>query len=290
MKSLLVTLLIICTINISYANKNKVVSEDYGNVKILFTSSHYYEEMNKSLIIGEYSEMLSKKLGYNSQITLWFKHSFSNNSISNYEVTHDRKNDSSKNNEIFIKMEDDIYDVCNVLSLLEYSILNVKSIGNWNGNEIIGNNNPPSKLLKNILGNKVYKPRKIEELDNLSQNAKYYFKNDKFHFFKINNGSEEIVLSLDNIFQLSDKGEYSYLLFDSVNSFYFVPVNRMKNVSKRIDINDTKNHYMPYKVRGISNQLSSITFSKLKSDERERVALYDEEKEVLIQNILKLIQ
>lgn len=290
MKSLLATLLVICSINISYAHKNKVISEDYGNVKVLFTTGHYFQEINKGLIIGKYSEMLSKELGYNSQITLWFKHSFSDSDIHNYEVTHDRKDDPSKSKEIFIKMEDDSYDVCDILGLLEYSILNVNSIGSWDGNKIIDNLSTSSKTLKEVLNNKVYKPQEVTELNNLSQNSRYYFKDDKFHFFRINDGNEEIILSLDDIFQLSDKGEYSYLLFDSINSFYFIPIDRRKSVSEKIEIKDAKDQYMPYRVSEISNQLTSVTFTQFRSNKRERVALYDEEKQVLTQDILKLIK
>ena len=68
------------------AHETKVIIENYNNVKVVFITGFYYEEINNALIAGQYAERLSNHLNFNFHITLMFKHGYTKNYTREYKI------------------------------------------------------------------------------------------------------------------------------------------------------------------------------------------------------------
>lgn len=186
-------------------------------------------------------------------------------------------------------MLDNEFNVLEVLKLIEYSIEHIDELNKSSKNITLEKiRNPKSEILKNILTNKIYRPATVPQLDIDVTAVSYYYQNDKFHIFRIENGIEVTLFSFENVYQVAGVDEYSLILFDSKGSFYFISSNRLKKPSPKIKINDAKDQILPYQVRLLSNNLISITFPELRKENNERVFIYDYKKEKRIQDLSKL--
>lgn len=291
MKYLAFLVLFLLGQNISYAHKNQTVTQDFGNIKVIYTSGFLYEELNKTLIIGQYAEDLSKKMDFSHQITLLFQHQ---PNLREDEIYYSFKNNGLKNKipeEIFLEMKDSQFAIPEVLKLIEYSIVHQKnlSIGSVN-KEPEKTRESRSETLKNVLANKVYRPAIVGQLDTGIKAISYFYQKDGFHVFRIENGVEKILFKYKNIYQIAALDENSLLLFDTKKSFHYISSNRLEKASKKIKINRTKEQILPYKVHLLSNHLLSITFSELRNNKPERVMLYDYKKEKTLQNLYEYLK
>lgn len=274
----------------AYAHKTKVVVEDFGNIKVIFTTGFYFEEMNKGLIIGQYAEMLSKELNFEQQVTLWFDHSYTKKIIKEYNINDRDFDEYSKKNGIFIKMNDRSYEVSDVLQLLEYSILNYNKISNVDGIEILNSLRVKSKNVEDVLSNKIYRPTIIKELENKNSLISYYYKDGHYHLYRNESDGENILFIFDNIFQLTEINENSTIVFSSPDTFYFITNDRLANPSKKVNITNIDSYYYPYQIRDISSDITSITMYSVPNTNNQRVMIFLNREEKLIQNLRDFIR
>ena len=290
MRKIIFTVLVI-SFGHCFAHKNVTVSENFSNVRVLFTTSFHYEEINKALIIGQYAERLSKKLGYEDSVTIWFKHDYAKSNTDSFTVTHDLKNDPSKSNDIFITLVDTEYVVKDILRLLEYSIQNVTKIDNWDGKSIIKKiSDKTSELLNDIVQEKIYRPETIHKLEIPNKAVSYYYKDESFHIYRVENDIEKVLLKVENIFQFSSDNDFATIIFDTNESFYHIDNNRLIKPSNRIKIDNAEGNHIPYIVKSISYNKTSISFFKSKNSNQQRVMIYLQDQEKLVQNLDKIIR
>ena len=286
-KGILIIFIIIGFSNI-YAHKNVTISQSFGNVRVIFTTGYYYEEINKALIIGQYAENLSKKMNFNNQITLFFKHNISHHREVYYKLRNNVEEEDNTD-EIFLDMKDNEFSIFQILKLIEYAIINIDKLDNLDGITLLKKDeNKYSKILKDVLEKKIYRPIIVKELNIPNNGISYFYKEDRFHVFRIENKSEKILLNLKNIHQIAEVDEYSFLIFNSKKSFYYITSNRLKKPSQRIYIDNVYKQIIPYKVYKLSNYIISITFPEFRSTKSERIMLFDHNKKLLIQDISEL--
>lgn len=281
MKQFLAVLFIIIGCSKSYAQKNVTVSQSFGNIKVVFTTGYYYEEINNALIIGQYAEKLSQKLNFHSPIILFFRHNIGHDREIFYHINNNIS-DNRKDREIYFEMKDREFNILNILKLMEYTILN--KTPNIDGAHLF-EEIKISTILAAVLENKIYRPAILKELQIANNGISYFFRNGRFHVFRKENDKEKILFDFQQIYQIAEIDEYSMLIFDSKESFYYVSSNKLKNPSPRIYIENATDQILPYKVCNLSNTLVSITFSEFRSIQDERVMLFNHRNEFLIQDV-----
>lgn len=146
-----------------YAHKNINVTKTFKNVKIVFSTGYYYEEINKALIIGKYAEQLSSNLDFDNKITIWFRHIYTDHLPKSYTIKHNKRNSLTNTNEIFLELYDTEYNIEDVLKLVEYSIKNINNFKETDGIKILKKCKKKSKTVKYILAKKVYRPNYVKE-------------------------------------------------------------------------------------------------------------------------------
>lgn len=290
MKAFFLIIFLVLGFNNVFAHKDILISEDFGNVKVLFKTGFYYEEMNKSLIIGKYAELLSKKLNYTHRITLFFIHNYTNNNEVYYKFASDDKNNSLNKDDIYLEMKDEEFDIFKVLWLLEHSIKNVNNFNSLDEEQILNKIDPNSESINEILKTKFYRPLLIENLTLPDNKISYYFQNNKFHIFRVENKAEKVLFEVDNIFQIAMIDEDSFLIFITKESFYYITSNRLKSPSQKMIIKNFNEQVLPYGISNVSFNITSITFSKFRNRKDERVMLFYHENENLIQDISEFIK
>ena len=126
------TFLTLLLFHMLHAHKDKLIQKTYGNIQLSTYASDYVEEMNKTLIIGEYAEMLAKKNSYSNKIYLYFSEEQIDAPL--IKAWLPNINDNSENFDgisVIFKME--IYSIEGCLKVIENAILNknkLKSFAN----------------------------------------------------------------------------------------------------------------------------------------------------------------
>lgn len=291
MKNLFVLFTILGLSNM-YAHKNVTISETFGNIEVVFHTGYFYEEINKALIIGHYAEDLAAKMNFQAKITLYFKHNIGSFTERYYKLSNSPI-DAENITDIYLEMKDTEFDIFSILKLIEYSISNVANLkGLENGSEgsILFKTleNEHSANVTHVLKNKIYRPAILEKLALPDNGISYYYKDDGFHVYRVENGVEKDLFTLENIYQIAEVDEYSLLLFDSKNSFYYITSNRLKEPSLRMTIDDAHEQVLPYAINKLSNAVISITFQTSRSAEYERIVLFDYKKDFIFQEVSKM--
>ena len=282
MKYLFNIILFLLFFNNSFAHKNVSVRKEFGNIKVQVTSGFFYEEINKGLVIGMYAEKLSKELNYSEPITLWLRHNYERDVETKYYLNKDSKG-------LRISIKDRNFSISKILKFIKQSIKNSKKIESIDKKILFKILSKKDKQVAKILTEKIYRPDIVEQLL-LTSNVSYYIKNEKFYLYRIIDKKEKILIVLDNLFQLSDNGEYSLLVFESVDHFINIPNNRLLSYSKKVEIENVDTYYKPYRVYNISGGKCIISFRKLSNRESERVMLYLFWKNSLIQDLNKFLK
>lgn len=319
--SYILTVILALTFGTTFAHQDFWTSEDYGNVKVRVKTGFDYEEINKAFIIGQLAEKLSKDLNYTDPIFLDFNHHYTGDCNPTYFISYDkgkieytwesdsREKNYLKSNSIVLRQVSRQFDVIATLRLLEYSIKNITSIKSiqkqieynqnycqWKINSIDTNlikqqlQIANSDLLNNIVKLRIERPDK-----DFRYGISYYWQGNKFHLFLRNyNKSDTTLLGLGNIYDIKKFGGSSAMVFDTDSSFFYVSQYNRPVVSQRHVINETHKHYQPFKVVNIGGDKFSIYFSYFSKEQvwqdKERTLIYFTKKDVLIQDLDKLIE
>ncbi|MFV0573279.1 MAG: hypothetical protein ACK5M1_12755 [Xanthomarina gelatinilytica] len=268
----------------AFSHENINVTKDFGNVKVVFVTSYYYEEINKGLILGHYAERLSRKLGFKDQIVLYFKH---NTGYKDYSLKY-KKKDSSKF--LYLEMEDSIYQVEDILKFIEYGIQNRKGVKKNGVKNFTVSDLKKSETVKQTLFEKVYRPKFVEEL-NLKGGAdiSYFYQENFFSIISGYKETERILFKVENIFQFTPRDVNSVLIFDTKESFYFLKNENFDSVFRPIRIKEIDDYHGPYKIYPLSKNKTSISCMPQRGNKDERVMIYLFDKKKLIQSLNELI-
>ena len=276
MKSLAI-LILFFSFNLSFAHKTKVTEKTYNNIHTVVYTNEYTESINIALIASQYAEKLSKELGYKKKITLYFEENYFEDNVIFAQIDkHKGKN------ELLIRFKIKDFSIPKSLNVIEYSISNANELNkDVNFYKELYYKERSSKL-NDLLNNRVLRPTDIKEL-NKSDLVSYYFQNDDFNFYKKGNIEKTIVQT----FYVAD---YSILTYDTV--IIVESNNEMKLLHndsvKSLSLKDVGDLYFPYNIKLLGNK---IFFSQESSGwKANRVAVYDINKDVLVQNLDDLIK
>lgn len=319
-QTFLLIALLTLTFGTTFAHQDFWIKRDFGNVKIRIATGFDYEEIKKTLIIGQLAENLSKQMNYKDQLFLDFSHNYVEKCKLKYFISFDKGSIQSsspdnwdeplfKSEVIILRQVGKTFDINSTLKLLEYSITNVSELSsiqdtvsyensycNWEtlltiDTSLIMNElkNPNSPLLNSVLKIKVDRPE-----EEFKYGTSYYWKENEFHiYFRDYNKSDTAILTLKNIYQFVRIDNYYTVIFDSDSSFYQVNQYTQTKISKRQIIKNTNDYFEPFKIEGIGGDKISIYFWYYTKQQglqpKTRTLIYQAEKDKLTQDLDKLI-
>lgn len=301
-------LLFICCLSIpAFAHRDFYVSRNYRNIKTSIKTGFLYEEINKTLIIGQLAEKLSKEFNYKDTILLHFDHHYT---IPEEVATDYFVSFNNDKNRIEIKVHGNKYEVVPVLKLLEYAIRNTSTIQkqqktvhyekHYNNidlmtisdksiRKIIGEKD--NELIKKIISHKIYRPDGIVKKEH-PYGFTYYWQNNKFYLIEKTHYEEVPIIQLENIYTLYNMG-LNMVVFDTNKSFYHINAHYYKQpkLSRRLIIEDNHEYYRPYKVSDIGGDRITVQFDYYKENfEIKNVTLiYFPEEDLLIQDLDEVV-
>ena len=294
-----------------------VVTES-GNVKTRIKTGYQYEEIKKVQIIGELAELLAKKLNYNEPILLDFNHyyvgiaepiyflSFDKGTIKyNYDGAQKGQSLLSKKG-IVVRQVSSEFNIINTLKMLEYSINNWKTIKkeqkrieynenycNWIINSIDTNKSivilesKETQLIGEIRNTKIYRPEK-----DFKSGITYYWQNDKYNVVFNNNNKEELVTSLNSIYDIQQKW-HTIFIFETPSDFLVFDTYKKEIVSKKWTIENADKNYRLYEINHIGGDKYSISFYYYSKEAgiqpKNQILIYARYEDKLIQDLNKLM-
>lgn len=255
----------------------------FDNVRVRIKTGLECEEIKKSFIIGELAAKLAKELNYKKPILLSFHHNYIVLKESEdydyysikigkgkYDKRYSKRFDKRfalKKNGIVISQRDDFFEAGKTLQLLEYAIENVGKlkqsvpasrklqipiIASIDSISYLKNvpilKKQPSDRVTTFLQTKVYA---------YNGTLNYYYKEDSFHFVKIEGKDTSDLIQLKNVV-LTRRN----IVFDTDTSFYYLD----KQVSDRHTVNlrrDEDQEKLRYRVNEFKMRLN---VEKLDSD------------------------
>jgi len=260
MKNLYILIVVLIISLKSYAHKDILVTEKFGNIKIITKTGFYYEELNKTFMIGEYAKLLCNELKFKDTITIFFKHNYVEEMNSKFSIQKYKEN---KVRNFFITYESSKFDFIETLNIIEYIIKNNSKSMKCNLNNIVEKSQ--SELINNILSNKIYRPVLVKELTN-SNNLSYYVQNGKYTFFYLKNDKEQVIFTTTEVYQFSSINSNIYIVFDTKKSFYCITMEDFLSL-KKVNF-DNENYYMPYSLNLVSENVINIILSKYQNEKK----------------------
>ncbi|MCK8523496.1 hypothetical protein M0D21_18075 [Aquimarina sp. D1M17] len=315
MKKTLLSIIIIFSIQNTFAHQDFWMIKDYGNIKVRIKTGYQYEEINKVFIYGQLAEKLAIELGYKDQIFLDFNHHYTGECESDYFISYDKGaieytwNGSTdqksllRNKSIVIRQVSRKFNAETTLKLVEYAIQNLPEIKS-NQNYIVYNENycqwkiqtidmmkikqsveeSTSQEIKSIMSTRIERPDK-----DFKFGYTYYWQNDKYLIIDRDvYGKERIVKEFEELYDFKKVGNCTFV-FTSISDFYTVNKTygrRPEIISKKWTINNAELNYRPYKLEHLGGYKYSIYFSYNSNEEgwqpKPSTLIYDETTDELI--------
>jgi hypothetical protein len=207
-------LISIFVFNINYAHKNVQLEFKKGKVTLITSTTTYNEEINKSLILAEYSNRLLDSLGYKKDIKI-------------FNFQSDKKFINAHYDDIdgqisFFRINMDLLDIKTYLNFIHYIIVNEKKLDLTQPVD--------SKVLKEsytlvdkIISVKINRPSEVKELNYLI-NYSYHYKDNTYYFHTIHTNKE--VYKVDNFRQIYSITSSEFLIFLNNSEFDLVEENK----------------------------------------------------------------
>ncbi len=281
LKKLIFTVFVLFSLN-SYSHKDIVIKKKFGNVLVVFQTPFEYEEVNKGLIIGKYTEKMLKQLNYKNRIVLHFKYAqypyiFSEDTI-NLKKINLYKTINTDENKIIFTLYDFDFDIQNVLKFIHFN-LNNKS-NEFYYKDLLKIFNAPNKLVSKIIKEKVYRQYTYDDKNNCSY-ISYYIKDDKYYITRNNN----VIDTINNVRHFGNICNLGYYMDDNKILSVYSPLNE-KIV--KFKLNYPVNFIYPIKIIYISDKIYIV---KITSYLTESIYLYLVNLEnSLIRNNIKLLK
>lgn len=279
--SFIIVLILFCTL--SYPHEDKFVEKYYGNVKVETFTDNYVEEMNKTLVIAQYAEILAKKYSYSNMIFLYFSEDQLNKASINAWLP--REGDNSDNIDginIMFKMSE--FDIKGCLNIIEASLRNKNKLEKLKNKFSIVYLKTPSEIVENVLKTKIYRPNVVKELER-PEPFSYYYQNNYCYIIEKKGEVEKELLIIDRIVDFCVLKNDLAIIFTKTDE---IKVIDSKSEIKTIKIEEVDKFYRPYKVNMLGNNKISFEFSN-RSGKGNRVMMYFIDKGIFIQDIDKLV-
>lgn len=269
--------------NLTFAHEEKVIKKSYENVEITTFASGYIEEMNKTLIIAQYAEILSKELKYTDKIYLLFsEQQLGEPLITSWIPVRDG---SPETDGIHIMFRFKSFSISGCLNVIENSLLNVKSLKKYRDKNLIAYNNKTSVIVEKVLGKKIYRPNSIKELEK-SPIYSYYLLNGKYNFFRRERDNEDKLAVLENVLDYQILSHDIVIVFNNSERFL---IYHNKALVGNVVIEEPPKYYWPYESHLSGNNKIIIEFNKF-SEQINRVMIYYLDKNEFIQDIDKAVR
>lgn len=228
-------LLSFLTLDLIYAHKNVQLEFTRENVYLLTSTHDYNEEINKSLILVDYTNILIDSLKYDKKIKIF-----------NFQ-SNDKKMFSYKDKKdgliCFYRADLNMLDIKSFLNFINYILLNEKKL-NLEKPIIFSELKENYKLVDKVISNEIHRPKEVNQLDNLI-NYSYYYKNNNFHFYKLI--GKELVYKTQNFSQVESVSSYNFIVF--LNNKHF---DLIKDINRIISFNLLKEKRSPLKFKIIN--------------------------------------
>ena len=276
-------ILLLLSFGIASAHKDVIFQKAYGNVNLVSFTSYYTEEVNKNIITAKYVELLLKELSYKENIYLWLRP----DSESKFRAYFENDESQQKGLNIFIPNKE--VDISKALNLVENIILNLKSIDNAKDKLSNWYNSTTSKIVENVLLNKMNRPKDVPELVS-TEFFDYYYENGIYHVLSYQNYEVIEVVQLSKILQFSVPVPNMLFIFTEMNSLTIIKAEYKYDGSKYHPTSDNvtfkfepewEYSFRPYKIRLLGQKY--ITIESIFGD---KVSLYNIPKKKLTQDLL----
>lgn len=289
-----ILILLLFSIN-SFAHKDKVFFETYGNVKVYMRTGFDYSDIDKIKIIGKLSEKLSKNLNYKDTIFVEYIQDYTdyysedlyileyNNS--NFKLANGFKSQISSetnNSGLSVRIYADRIKILDILKYVEYLINNKEETNNYLTRKNIGYNHyeeqqylepinseatddkflekilsKESETVKNLINQKI--SVKTEEIYGIE----IYWKNDKFMFeYKLFKEKQDFIFEIKDYYYCVSVNVNELLVFVDENSFYFI--NGEKEIKRKLNkiANGTN---VPVRIVDLDDKILIYDFYKRKN-------------------------
>ena len=282
-----INILLLFSFGIVSAHTNAIFQKSYGNVNLISSTSYYTEDVNKNIIAAKYAELLLKELHYKDSIYLWFWP----DKKKVFRAYFGREESKQKGLNIFIPEYET--DISKTLTLIENVILNQKSLDKQRDKLLFWYNSEPSKLVKEIHLNKIYRPKDVPELEyrpDENYTFDYFYENGTFHILSLQNREVIEAAQVDKILQFRIVTSRLLFIFTETNSLTIVSADYKYDGSKYNATSETlkfdfqpewEYSFRPYKIRLLGQKYITI-----ESIFGNKVSLYNIEKKKLTQDLL----
>lgn len=206
-----ISLLFFIFINLCYSHKNVQLEFKIGKINLTTSTHDYNEEINKSLILVKYANVLLDSLNYNKDILILNFQNSRNYLNAHYSL--------DENLLCFNKFDLSTLDIKKILNFMCHVIINEKRI-NFSKPFDAKNVKTNYELVDKIISEKVERPNEIKELDNLI-NFSYYYKNNKYFFYETFK-KNIILLEIDNFLQVENLTATTYVIFLTDTKFVVI--------------------------------------------------------------------
>lgn len=269
--------------NITFGHTEKVIKIKYGNIDVTTIASDYVEEMNKTLIIAQYANMLSKELKYSGKVYLLFsEQQLENTSIKSWIPEADG---SPETDGIHIMFRLKTFSIAGCLNVIENTLLNVKNLKKYRDKNFNIYSGKISQVVTKVLAEKIYRPNGIKELEK-PELYSYYITNGEYNFFRKEASDEEKFAVLPNILDFQILSHDIVIVFKNAESF---TIFKDKNPDRDVIIEEIPRYYWPYKVHLSGDYKIIIEFFRF-SEQKNRVMIYYLDRNEFVQDIDKVLR
>lgn len=230
---------------IGYCHKNVQLEFKKDNIT-LHTSTHdYNEEINKSLILVEYTKMLLDSLKYEKKIKI-------------FNFQSDRNFINAQFDDIdgelsFWRIHMELLDIKEFLNFIHYIIVNEKKL-NFTTNPIDSKVlNESYSLVDKIISIKVNRPDEVEDLRGRFINYSYYFKDNKYYFHTIYTNID--IYNVNNFRQIQSISSDKFIVFLNSSEFELIDKSNVKKFKLSLE-----NWSQSFKIIPINNDYCFIQY------------------------------
>lgn len=284
MKKLL-NIVFLLSFGIMSAHKNVIFQKTYGNVNLISSTHYYSEEVNKNIITAKYVELLLKQLNFQGIVTLRL---LQEGDLKLYAYFGKEEFQNEGLNIIIFEKETDIFKT---LNLVENLIANQKVLDKKKEEFSTWYNSKKSKLVENIISNRINRPTDVPELK-CKDSFDYFYENGTYHILSYQNKEVLEVAKLNKILQFSTPNYNLLFIFTEMNSLTIIDANYNYNfdekkyhpTSETINLDfkpESEYLFRPYVFRLLGQKY--VTIENITG---EKVSLYNISKKKLTQDLL----
>jgi hypothetical protein len=279
----LLNILLLLSFGIVSAHKNVLFQKTYGNVDLISSTSYFTEEVNKNIITAKYVEILLKELGFQQIVHLRLSQE------GEFKCWAYFGKEEFQNEGLNIIIYDKETDILKTLNLVENVIRNQQSLDKYKDKLLSWYESKNSKLVNEILLNKINRPTDVQEIKS-SGFFDYYYENGIYHVLSYQNREVLEVAQLTKILQFSIPTPNLLFIFTEINSLIIVKADYKYDGTKYKHTSETdKFSFKPeweYSFRPYSIKLLGQKYITIESIFGDQVSLYNIPKKKFTQDLL----